>query len=344
MAAATTTLWTNVYGPGKRVTPPYYADFMRENLFPNLYMRQLGTLVTIPRGYGDKVKIPRWDTPVITAVSGASAGYATVDGGVTAISEAPTEGTAITPKGLSAESITGSVIQFAGARSYSDKLILVTRANFLEGALEALTRELAFRVDRYTRRNITATAVQKHAGTGVTYGKTTDGLFGKNIAKIAPYMDAASTPRWDDNTFVGICNPLAQYDMYKDTSATGFVSVARYNDAARIYRGEIGQMYGIRWLLSSSIPIKRGGTSLKQLSAGATGSHALIFAPDAFYSLELEQGGVEVIHHPPGSGGSTGDPANQIGSVAVKVFYGVARAPQADFRLMSFAHGVSLKY
>jgi hypothetical protein len=46
-------------GTGGHVIPPYYADFLRENLYPSLYFRQLGTLITIPRGTGDKVKIPQ---------------------------------------------------------------------------------------------------------------------------------------------------------------------------------------------------------------------------------------------------------------------------------------------
>jgi N4-gp56 family major capsid protein len=313
---------------------------MRANLYPNLYFRQLGTLVTIPKGSGDKVKIPRWDSPIIEATA---KGYTTLDGALTAVNQNVSEGTTITPKSFAAEFISGSVIQFAGSRSYSDKLIIVTRANFLEGALESLVKELAFRLDRYTRKNITASGVQRRAGTGVL-AKTTDGLFGKNIAKIGPYMDAANVPRFDDGCLVGVANPLVQYDMYRDPSAQGFVSTRRYNDAVAVYRGEVGEAFGIRWLLSSAIPLRRGGTNFHGLSAKNTGADAIIFAPDAFYSLELETGGVEVIHHPPGSSGSVSDPANQIGSVAVKVWYGQATAPQADNRLMIFSHGIGLHY
>jgi N4-gp56 family major capsid protein len=336
--AATVTSWFS--GTGGHIIPPYYADFMRENLFPNLYFRQLGTLSTIPRGYGDKVKIPRWDSPVI---NDTSSGFSTLDGAVTAINEAQAEGTTITTKGLSAESITGTVVQFVGGRSYSYKLILITKANFLEGALESLTRELAFRLDRYTRRNVSASGTSRNAGSSAS-AHTTDGLFGKNVAKIGPFMDAANVPRWDDDAFVAVANPLVQYDMYRDPSAQGFVSTRRYNDAVDIYRGEVGEQFGVRWLLSNAVPLQRGGTAFRGLSAGATGSSAFVFAPDAFYSIELESGGVEVIHHPPGSGGSTGDPANQIGSVSVKVWYGVTSAPSADNRLMIFGHGINLHY
>jgi N4-gp56 family major capsid protein len=360
MAVPTGSTLVSFFGaqPQSHVVPPYYADFLREQLYPSLYFRQLGTLVSIPRANGEKVRIPRWQTPLLNTKGQTIISAGMARSAMTVIT-AVSEGNIITPGVLCAESITGKVIQFAGGRRYSDKLVIITKANFLEGALESLAREMAFKIDRYSRQNITANAFLARAGAGTKFAgaATTDGLFGKNVAKIAPYLDAANVPRWEDETFVGITNPLAQYDMYRDISSTGFVSVARYGDPQRIYRGEVGQMYGVRWLLSTAIPLTRGatafsaqgatGTSAQKnfgLSAKATGTHAYIFAPDAFYSLELEDGGVEVFHMPPGSGGSTGDPAAQVGSVSMKLWYGVTPAPSGDSRLMRFAHGINLGY
>lgn len=339
-----TTLFATVGGHAGHVTPPYYADFLRENLYPSAYFRQLGTQVTIPRGYGDRVKIPRWDTPIVTSTTGQGQ----LDSAVSAIEET-TEGTAITPHTLSAESITGSVIQFAGARKYSDKLIIVTKANFIEGALESLGRELAFKTDRHSRNNISASATLRNAsGLANALVRTSTVLRGKEVARIAPFMDSNNVPRWEDNSFVGICHPLTQFDLYSDISATGWVSISRYGDVTKIYKGEVGQMFGIRFLLSNLIPLYRGGnatlTAINGLCAAATGSNCWVFAPDAFYSIELEDGGVEVLHMPPGSSGSVNDPAAQIGSIAVKLFYGIAAAPSGDQRLMRFSHGLGLQY
>lgn len=332
-----------VGGTGGSIIPPYYSDFVRENLWPSLYFRQLGTRVTIPRHYGDKVKIPRWESPLSTSdgVTGRNASVSAI----TSQTEAPIGGPGYELRGLSADFISGQVQLFKGARGYNDKLVIVSKANYFEGALESLSRELAWRIDKYTRANISASSVLRKAGTGTLVG-TGDGLFGKNIAKIAPYMDAANVPRWPDGSFVGLFHPLAQYDVFKDPSATGFVSVARYNDARMIYRGEVGEMYGVRMLLTNTLPKVFGAASTSAttgLSSSATGSNGYVFAPDAFYALDLEGGGLEVIHHPLGSGG-VNDPVNQKGSIGVKVYYGVAAAPQADHRLVRFAHSLSLGY
>lgn len=343
--AATTTSSTG-FNTGGAVVPPFYTDFMRENLWPSLYFRQLGTLITIPKGTGDKVKIPRWQSPLTT-----SRGVTTVNVSNTAIRQSVTEGDAaathLALKGFAADFISGNIFQMIGGRSYSDKLILVTKANFIEGALESLVRELAFRLDRYTRRNITANAIQRYAknpGGAGALAKTSDGLFGKNIARIEPFMLGGNVPAWEDQTFICITNPYAKYDIYRDTSANGFVSVYRYNNASNIFRGEVGLMYSIRFIVTTAIPIIRGGASnSKMVSAKNTGCNALVMGPDAFFSLEIEDGGVEVIHHPPGSSGAVGDPGNQIGSIVVKVWYGVLQQPSADGRVMIFGHGIGLK-
>ena len=225
-----------VGGSGGHVTPPYYSDFLRENLYPSLHFRQLGTQVTIPRGYGDKVKIPRWASPVTNSSGGAQLSSG---GAVTAVVFNFAEASAGNLGVLCAENITGQVKRFVGGRGYTDQMIIVTKANYLEGALESLGRELAYKFDRFTRQSITASATLRFAGAAASgKGLSTDYLQGKAIAKLRPYMDSANAPAWDDESFVAVCHPLAQYDIFRDPSATGFVPIVRYNDATRAYRGE----------------------------------------------------------------------------------------------------------
>jgi N4-gp56 family major capsid protein len=226
-------------------------------------------------------------------------------------------------------------------------------ADFIEGALESLSRELAFRLDRYIRTKVSGNAFTQYAilpaGTAATTNKVTTAavLNGKNVARMRPLMGANGCPTWDNGTYVGLAHELAAHDMFTDLSATGFISVARYNDARMIYRGEIGEHYGVRWLLTNASVLRINGatttTATYGISASASGSNAYVLAPDAFYNLELETGGVEVVHQPLGSAG-TADAAAQFGSIAVKVFFGALPAPSADRRIMRYVHGISLHY
>ena len=335
--------------PGHMV-PPYFAKFLRENLYGNIYWRQLGTLVTIPQGHGTTARISRWQTPVkITN------GQMAISTSVSAITEFFTEGTPVPVTRLCAQSITGQVTGWAGGRGYTDKTVIVSMANFMEGALESLSRELGFLIDSYDRKKVSAfaftiQAANKNTGVPAALGSVASNatLVGKNCARIRPLMGANGVPRWDDGTYVGMTHELAAHDMFTDTSSNGFVSVARYNDARMIYRGEVGEFYGVRWLLSNGSVTKVVGSATNNaqygLSGAVTGTNAYILGPDAFYNLELETGGVEVIHQPLGSGGATGDSAAQLGSISVKVYYGVLPAPAADKRIMRFVHALGLGY
>jgi len=339
---------------GARQIPFYWADFVRKNLYPNLYFRQLGTQTTIPRAFGDTVKIPRWGTPVQhknarAVVSANVAGRGAPSAFYIASGTSNERTAAISAAGLTATNISGTVAQFLGARGYNDKIIIVSKADFIEGALESLTKELAWQLEAYTRANISANAKLIRANTGATAPTTGIAssvvLKGSSMARISPILDSYGVPRWEDDAFVGVMHPLAQYDLFSDLSATGFVNVAQYGDPERVYRGEIGLMYGTRLLVSSAVPviISTGGSTTTSfgLSATVTGSNMYVFAPDAFYAVELEDGGVEVIHHELGSAGSA-DPGNNLGTIACKVFYGAIPAPATDRRLLRVAHSFGI--
>ncbi len=328
--------------PGSGVVPAYFADFLRSNLFPMLYIRQLLTRVTIPRGYGDSVKIPNWKSPYKPGTA-----TATLTGsGITAISSSSEFTAAVTPAGLCADSISGSVIQFRGARGYTDKVNIVTYADFIEGAMEVLSKELAGRIDTYARQKISASGNLKHV-VPVSNSKCGGAhtMNGKSVAKLLPLFAAHMVPPFDDDCYVAVAHPYTQFDLFKDTSATGFVQVSQYGQPDNIYRGEIGRMYGVRFLLSPNIPIlsAKGATSATYgLSGGVTGSNMYVFAPDAGYSIELEDGGVEVFHKELGSGGIS-DITNNLGGVGVKVWYGVAAPASTDWRLIRYAHALTIK-
>jgi N4-gp56 family major capsid protein len=326
--------------------PPFYADFLRENLYTSLYWRQLGTLVTIPKGHGTKARISNWSPTILPRSAGMSATA------LTAISSWP-EGTIAVTKEISAASITGYITSYEGAVGYTQKNLMVSMANVTEGALETLGRELAWRIDSYHRRQCSGNAWSVQAlcavGTGAApaAGALTQmcRLHSKTLAMVGPKFGTLGVPRWADGTYVGIAHEVAQYDMMMDTSAHGYVPIARYNDARKIYRGEIGEFYGVRWLLSPTSVLRHMGvgslSATTGISAGVTGSNAFVFSPDSFYCLELENGGVEVINQPLGSAGIA-DP--KLGSIGVNVYFGTIPTPSADKRMMKLNHACSLNF
>jgi len=353
MAIATLTTLGQATGSGALMVPFYWADFLRDNLFPNLYFRQFGTRVTVPQGSGNTIKIPRWKTTIklkgSTALTYGVHGITatTVTGGVAV--GAMTEGTPPTVNSglarLNAESISGFITGWTGGFAYSDRAILVSKADYIAGAVKELGRQLAVTLDNYHRAKLSGAAANP-ISIGLTAGKaqSTTKLVSSNLSKIAPLLEAGMVPTWDDEMYVMMINPLAKYDIFNDISGNGFVPVHVYGNQEMVYRGEIGSMFGLRFVASTAIP-KYAGTAATTATVGLsntiTGSTAFVFAPDPFYGLEHATGGFEVIHHPPGSSGAW-DSTNQIGTIAVKAYYGVIPSPVADRRVNRVAHGLGL--
>jgi len=342
-------------GPvGSGMVPNYWADFLRDNLFPNLYFRQFGTRVAVPQGNGNTVKIPRWKTTIKPGATTASTTFGThgisamtVTGGV-AIG-AMTEGTPPAVNSgmarLNAESISGFITAWSGAFAYSDRAILVSKADYIAGAVKELGRQLAVTLDDYHRAKLSGTATTMMQLINGTLGKTgTAPLIASNLARVAPKLEALMVPTWDDEMYVAMINPLAKVDLFNDISGNGFIPVHMYGNQDMIYRGEIGSMFGLRFVSSTAIKKYVGTaatTATVGLSVNISGANMYVFAPDGFYGLEHSQGGFEVIHHPPGSSGAY-DSTNQIGTIGCKAYYGLAIGPTADRRVTHWAHTLSV--
>lgn len=212
-------------------------------------------------------------------------------------------------------------------------------ANFLSEAAKGLGTDLAFKVDRYIRGNITANANNILAGSNVS-AKSTEILVGKELAKLAPRFEAAGVPPWDDGYYVALIHPFAKRDLWTDISANGLVQVYRYQDSEKVYRGEMGKFYGMRIIAS---PFQPRFSNTRGISTSVTGTHCIGLAPEFAYGIEHAKGGLEVINHPLGSGGATGDPTNILGSIGVKYYFGVIPSPTADYRIIRLAHGLTLR-
>jgi len=251
MAITTSTSAGGLGGPGGPLIPKFYADFMRDRLWSSLYFRQLGTEVTVPRGY-ETVKIPRWKSPYFIRSSypnPSATTYATV----TTVHESAS----ITTGLISAESISGDVSIFVGAIAYTEKSVLVSHASLTDGATENLVKDLVWKLDTHTRTQISSVGSSNETGSTNANGHvtSTDYIDGASVAKIGPLMDSYNVPRWEDETFVCVVHPLAMYDLMTDTAATGFLDVAKYTDPGPIYRGEVGRLYGIRFVQTNNLPI-----------------------------------------------------------------------------------------
>jgi len=177
---------------------------------------------TIPAGDGKTIHFAR---------------YAPLAAAITAL----TEGNSGTSTDLSQTSVTATVKEH-GAFSQITKLLSATSIDLnAKAKIELYRNQMRKTFDMLLRNEMVAN------GTAITdAGNLTAALVKKAVRALE--IEKAFT--FDDGYFIGIIGPHAKYDLMADPN---WLSPHQYKDTVNIYKGEIGSLYGVRFLESSTI-------------------------------------------------------------------------------------------
>jgi N4-gp56 family major capsid protein len=312
---ATVSIITGAAGgsPFGKLLPTYWDAVLGQNLYPNLYLYQFGTKRTLPRNFGNTIKIPRFRRANITGSVGAAGGTA-----------------AIGTSEISAQTMSGALNEFAGAYAHNDIFVFTMLSDVIELSLRDLARDLAKTMDTYVRNQLSGTGTAVF-GSGVTSSisvNTGDILKHSDIIKSVVLLDEADNPRPPDNHYPTIIHPRTVYDLQTSTSTGAWLDVTKYVEqgVGRTYIGEVGRLYGARFVTSTnSAKILTSGLS----TAAITGVREFMFAPDAYYVTEINDLTASTYVKQLGSAG-TADPVNQIATVGAKVYFGVVPVTWVD--------------
>ena len=219
-----------------------------------------------------------------------------------------TEG--ITPDGQNygVTAITATVEQFGNYITTTDMLNLTAFDNNMAEITKLLASQAGKVSDKITRDIL-------HTGTNVRYANektdpadltADDVLTIKDIKKAVRDLKRvnAQTIRGD---FVAIVHPDTVYDLMNDTE---WVDANEYAGSGRIFAGEIGKMYGVRFVESTEAKIVKQG----DLPVYGT----LVLGENAYGVTSINNGGIQTIAKQLGSGG-TADPLNQRATMGWKL-------------------------
>lgn len=195
---------------------------------------------------------------------------------------------------------TAMVEQYGGYITTTDMLNLTAYDNQMQEIMKLLAAQAGKVSDIITRDII-------QQGTNVLYAGGRSGRAALTAADVLKIEDIKKAVRWlrrvdaeeINGDFVAIVHPDVVYDLMNDTE---WVDANKYAGSGRIFEGEIGKMYGVRFVESSVAKIYKPST----LPIYGT----LVLAANAFGVTSINGGGIETIVKQLGSGG-TADPLNQ---------------------------------
>ena len=271
----------------------FYSKYLITYAEPELYHDQFGQQHDIPKNGGKDIEFRKY-SPLAKAMTPLTEG--------------------VTPAGnsLKVSTITSRVAQYGDYIELSDMLLLTAIDNNMLQATELLGSQAGRTSDEITKRVL-------GAGTNVLYagGKTSraaltasDKLTSTEIRNAVRILRKFNAKPFADGCYVAIISPDTAYDLMSDTM---WVDVAKYVNPENMYKGEIGKLYGVRFVeTTEALQFKGAG------AAGIDVNGTLVIAQNAYGTTKIDGGGLEHFVKQLGSSGAA-DPLNQRATVGWKL-------------------------
>lgn len=285
----------------------YYDRVLLETFDPNARYYQFGVKKPLPGGEGTSIL---WNRATRLAI-----GFQLSQG-------VPTS----TANALSTQTVSAIVSQYGGFTSVSDLVQLTSIAEPMKMAAERLGVQAAETIDTVIRQavinNVNTTANSAHS-----FGKTSTVLYEywgqtsvtadvvsalnvmavSDVRRVVYSLRSLNVPTFDGKNYVGIIHPMVAEDLVGDSTWVNWHQYAGKPDAIdALYKGEIGMIYGCRFVETTLAPISAGSNSGGTASTMAYGTFIM---GQGFYGCVDLDGGIKT--QGPVNGASKSDPLNQ---------------------------------
>ena len=273
------------------------------------------------------------------------------------------EGVATTAVNMSAVNISGTVSQYSNAITISDVLALTSMGDIMKEAVRQLAYNAGISIDTIVRNAIVPNGILQLAGVTTKKVATnwsaiprTAVLSIKELRKATRELRKQDAQEPDSKVsmsqgqsvstnmgagqggyWAAVISPDSAYDLQGDTATGAWADANRYAGADKLFSGEIGKLYGVRFLETSNAMThaeKNGAaTSRSAIVASGVIHETLVVGANYFGITKLQQ--LQTFIKPFGSAG-TADPANQIASAAWKTTFGT--------KILYSGYGVSIMH
>ena len=220
-----------------------------------------------------------------------------------------TEGVIPTGKTFGMTKIEAETTQHGDFVAVSDRLELEAFDDVIFGATEEMGATAGETYDALTRNvivagNSVAYAGEKESRTALTKA---DILTPDLVNKAQTWLKKNKAPKID-GAYVALIHPSVSYDL---RNSDEWKEYHKYNDVAPIFKGEIGELHGVRFVESNECKIWKDG---------AVATYATLFlGKDAYGILDPEGEGMEMIVK---TKEQIGGPLNQFSTIGYKFCHG----------------------
>ena len=120
-----------------------------------------------------------------------------------------------------------------------------------------------------------------HDVASFTAGDTLDAC---DIRLIVRTLELAQAPRYEDGFYLGKSDPYSKHNLIADTT---WVNAKTYSDVKKLYKGEMGELYGVRFLLNTYV--MSGIEAASTAASTTTRFYTYVHGKEAFGCYDLEK-------------------------------------------------------
>jgi N4-gp56 family major capsid protein len=266
----------------------------------------------------------------------------------------------VTPVGMSIikRPVTADIAQYGSWTGISDVVELVSLDPEVTKIVEKLGKQSGLTMDTVLRDSLLAGTNEFYAGSVLSRDSVTSNLTDTDFKKIVRTLKRANveeiTAMIDPSTGIStvpvapsyICIGHTDLEMsLRALESSGFIPIEKYPSQRKVFEGEVGAGWGIRFILTTNAPIIAGAGGTATSGVKATGGktdiyQTIIFGQDAYAEVPLNKGSTGIILklHSKSDTSDTSDPLNQRSTAGWKAMY--ASLILDDDRLVRYEHGV----
>lgn len=282
----------------------YYNRELLRTFEPNLVHLQFGENYRIPMNSGITMNM-RKQIPIAAKTTALEEGN-------------PGDG-----KMLAEVAVTTTIQQFGDYARCSDWLDMVHMDENITSRVQRFGDAGARSVDALVRDELATCTNVIYAGgkTGRAQLTAADKLTSTELRKAVRTLKKNLAEKFN-GYYVAIVGPETVYDLQEDDA---WVKVSEYQDKENIYTGEVGRLFGIRFVESTEAKIFEGAGA-----SSADVASVIVLGRYAYGLTSLKGTKPRVVVKPAGSAG-TADPLDQISTVGWKLDGFAAKLLQPEF-------------
>lgn len=213
----------------------FYSQYLIKDVGPNLIHAQFLETEKLPRNHGRTIEWRKWTN-------------------FSKKTTALTEGVTPEPSKISANPIRAELNQYGDWSLLTDLVQLQTIDNTLVEFTEKHSENAKLTLDTITREAMISGATNfAYAGSAESIPEMTSAITPNDVARLTAYLRQNNAPTFD-GAYVMIIHPYIAYDLMTNSN---WIDVVKYSDNTKIFNGEIGKLYGIRFVESTEAKVNK---------------------------------------------------------------------------------------